>query len=57
LNDKKLILELHKWVEQQKAASENKGTLTEGYGIWAEDAPFDENNYRDQLWQPERNVW
>jgi len=34
-----------------------KGSLTEGYGLWAEDAPFDENNYRDRLRQTEKNVW
>ena len=32
-------------------------SLTEGYGIWADDAPFDENNFRDKLWQTEKNVW
>ena len=34
--------------------SKRKGSLTEGFGIWADDAPFDETNYRDQLWQTEK---
>jgi hypothetical protein len=29
--------------------------LTEGYGFWADDAPFDETNYRDKLWPA--NTW
>ena len=63
INDKKLIRELYQWIEKQKvteiSAEEalKTGSLTEGYGIWAEDAPFNENNYRDLLWQPEKNVW
>jgi len=53
LEDKKLIQKLHKWVEEQKSADvivqpKRNGSLTEGYGIWADDAPFDETNYRDQ---------
>ena len=31
--------------------------LTKGYGLWADDAPFDETNYRDKIGQQERNVW
>jgi len=66
LNDKKLILKLHQWMEEQESTEilaegmippRRKGSLTEGFGIWADDAPFDETNYRDKLWQPERNVW
>ena len=63
VNDKKLIQKLYQWIEEQKVAeisaaeAVKTGSLTEGYGIWAEDAPFDENNYRDLLWQPEKNVW
>jgi len=66
LNDKKIIRELHQWKEKQKSAEistegmvppRRKGSLTEGYGCWANDAPFDETNYRDKLWQPERNIW
>ena len=62
LDDKKLILKLHKWIEEQKAAAvivkpQRKGSLTEGYGIWADDAQFDETNYRDQIWQTQKNVW
>jgi len=66
VNDKKLIRELYQWIEQQKPKEisferimppRRKGSLTEGYGFWAEDAPFDENNYRDRLWQSEKNVW
>ena len=66
LNDKKIIRELHQWMEEQGVAKisgekpvpqKRNGSLTKGFGIWAEDAPFDETNYRDQLWQPEKNVW
>jgi hypothetical protein len=63
VNDKKLIRKLHNWIKEQKTAeisveeTAKDGSLTEGYGIWAEDAPFDETNYRDKLWQPERNIW
>ena len=63
VNDKKLIWELYQWIGKKKAAeisteeAVKTGSLTEGYGIWEEDAPFNENNYRDLLWQPERNVW
>ena len=66
LNDKKLILKLHQWMEEQESTEaltesmvlpKQKGSLTKGFGIWADDAPFDETNYRDILWQPERNVW
>jgi len=66
LNDKKLIRQLHQWMEEQESIEipskgivppRRKGSLTEGYGFWADDAPFDETNYRDQIWQPERNVW
>jgi hypothetical protein len=67
LNDKKLIRKLHKWMEEEQTYAEisakgvvpprRKGSLTEGYGLWADDATFDETNYRDQLWQPEKNVW
>jgi hypothetical protein len=34
-----------------------KGSLTEGFGFWGNDVPFDETNYRDQLWQTGKNVW
>jgi len=66
INDKKLIRDLYQWIEQQKPKEisiegilppRRKGSLTKGYGFWAEDAPFDENNYRDKLWQTEKNVW
>ena len=66
LNDKKLIGKLHKWMEEQNVADvsvegmlppRRNGSLTEGYGFWADDAPFNEINYRDQLWQPGKNVW
>ena len=66
INDKKLIHKLHQWMEEQKSPEipgkgivppGRKGKLTEGYGFWADDAPFDETNYRDQLWQTEKNVW
>ena len=66
LNDKKLIRKLHKWMEEQESAEisaegivppRRKGSLTKGFGIWADDAPFDETNYRDKLWQREKNAW
>ena len=66
LNDKKLIQKLHQWKEEQETAEisvegtvqkKRKGSLTKGYGFWADDAPFDETNYRDQLWQTEKNTW
>ena len=67
LNDKKLILKLHKWMEKEQTSTaeiavegivppRRKGSLTEGYGLWADDAPFNETNYRDYLWQPKKNV-
>ena len=66
VNDKKLIRKLYQWIEDQESAEisvdgmfppRRKGSLTEGYGLWANDAPFDETNYRDRLWQTEKNVW
>ncbi|MDR2233485.1 MAG: hypothetical protein LBE56_10225 [Tannerella sp.] len=66
INDKTVIQELYQWIQKQKTQEisiegiqppKRKGSLTEGYGLWAEDAPFDENNYRDKLWQTEKNVW
>jgi hypothetical protein len=66
VNDKKLLRELYHWVEEQKPKGTDiegihpprrEGSLTEGYGFWAEGAPFDENNYRDRLWQTVKNVW
>jgi len=66
LNDKKLIHKLHQWMEEQEsveisaeslAPQKRKRSLTQGFGIWAKDAPFDETNYRDRLWRTEKNVW
>ena len=69
VDDIKLIQKLYEWIQQQTAEAvsveaiegifppKRKGSLTEGYGIWADDAPFYENNYRDMLWQTEKNVW
>ena len=64
VNDKQILRKIHKWIEELKIAEisveeaiPSARSLTEGYGIWAEDAPFDETNYRDKLWQPERNAW
>jgi len=64
VNDRKLIRELYQWIEEQKTKEitgiqppRRKGSLTEGFGLWADDAPFDETNYRDRLWQTEKNVW
>ena len=66
LNDEKLIQKLHQWMEEQVSSEiskedmippRKKGSLTKGFGIWADDALFDETNYRDKLWQPEKNIW
>ena len=66
LNDQKLIRKLYQWMKEQEAADiseeitvpqKRNRSLTQGFGIWANDAPFDETNYRDQLWQPEKNIW
>ena len=65
LNDKKLIRQLHKWMEEQKSVEisteevspPKNRNLTKGYGLWADDAPFNEINYRDKIWQQERNAW
>ena len=60
VNDHKLIQKLYAWAEQQKVeevsvegipTQRSKGSLTDGYGMWTDDAPFDENNYRDWLWR------
>jgi hypothetical protein len=65
LKDRKVIDSLYQWTQEQKPVKASakgivpprrKGSLTEGYGLWADDAPFDEANYRDKLWQPERNA-
>jgi len=65
LNDKKLINEMHQWVMDKEKGEfsakgivppRRQGSLTEGYGLWADDTPFDEINYRDKLWQTEKNV-
>ena len=65
LNDKEQIKRLYKWMEEQRSvemsekevSSSKNRNLTKGYGLWADDAPFDETNYRDKIWQQERNVW
>ena len=66
LNDEKVIRNLYRWIEKQESAkvsvegmdsAKRDGSLTQGFGIWADDAPFDETNYRDQLWQTEKNIW
>jgi hypothetical protein len=66
LNDEKTIHKLHQWVEKQESETihtegiippRRKGSLTEGFGFWAESAPFNETNYRDYLWQTGKNVW
>ena len=62
LNDTKIITELHQWINKQVQVEiseigiippRRKGSLTEGYGIWADNEPFNEHNYKDILWQPE----
>jgi hypothetical protein len=36
--------------ENEFCSPRRKGSLTEGYGFWADDALFDEANDRDKLW-------
>jgi len=62
LNDEKTILELKKFVNELDLSvnltlPKQQGSLTKSFGIWDDDAPFDETNYRDILWQTEKNVW
>jgi hypothetical protein len=67
LNDRKLINKLHQWTVAQDAVEmpvkgmfppKRNGSLTEGYGFWSDSTPpYNETNYRDQLWQTGRNVW
>jgi len=65
LQDMETIRQLHRLTEKQATVTvekgiippRRKGSLTEGYGCWADDTPFDETNYRNNLWQTERNVW
>ena len=49
---------LHKVFNFHLFKSNNRNeSLTKGFGIWSDDAPFDETNYRDYLWQPGENIW
>jgi len=65
VNDEKLIWKLYQWKEKQQSAEiaiediypYRNRNLTKGFGLWADDAPFDETNYRDKIWQQEKNVW
>jgi len=65
LEDRKLIWKLYELMKEQKLAeisveetSRRKSrNLTKGYGMWADDAPFNEIDYRDKIWQQEKNVW
>ena len=66
LKDRQLVLQLYQWKKEHESAEvsidgvippRRKGSLTEGFGIWANNAPFDETNYREQLWQTEKNAW
>ena len=66
LNDNELIMKLYNLMETQETTEKTikgvipprrKGSLTEAFGIWADDAPFNETNYRDELWETEKNVW
>ena len=60
LKDRQLVLQLYQWKKEQESSvvsidgvvpPRRKGSLTEGFGLWANNAPFDETNYREQLWQ------
>lgn len=51
LDDEKLIRKLYLWKKEQESNEiseegvvppRRKGSLTEGFGIWENDAPFDE---------------
>ncbi|MDR3260703.1 MAG: hypothetical protein LBT78_02595 [Tannerella sp.] len=65
MNDKKIIDKLYQWTQEQESVEitvkdivspRQKGSLAAGYGFWANDAPpFEETNYRDKLWQTEKN--
>jgi len=66
LKDRQLVLQLYQWKKEHESSEisidevvppRRKGSLTEGFGIWANNAPFDETNYREQLWQTEKNAW
>ena len=66
LTDERLIHQLHQLAVEQNRTKEStsrvaspkrKGSLSEGYGFWADDAPFDENSYRDKLWQTGKSAW
>ena len=59
-DDKKIIKQLHQWIEKQesqKVSTSQTGSLTKGFGIWTDDLPFDEKNYRDYIWQTGKNAW
>ena len=49
--------ELENFTEGIVVSPRRKGSLTEGYGFWAENPPLDETNYRNNLWQTEKNAW
>ena len=53
LDDKRLILKLHKLIKEQEITVQPKrnGSLTKGFYILADDASFDEANYSDQYEQ------
>ena len=63
LQDLEIIKKLHDLIENSSELTKGivpprrKGSLTEGYGFWAENPPLNETNYRNNLWQTERNVW
>ena len=66
LDDNSTIQKLHQWKEDHGVTKistngiippRRNGSLTEGFGFWADDAPFNETNYRDRLWQTGRSAW
>ena len=65
LEDRKLIQKLYLLMKEQRfaeismegASRKKSRNLTKGYGIWADEAPFNETDYRDKIWQQEKNVW
>jgi len=66
LSDYELISKIHNLIKENESQEiveagivppRRKGSLTEGYGFWENDAQFNETNYRDILWQPKENVW
>ncbi|GHT39432.1 hypothetical protein AGMMS49965_05410 [Bacteroidia bacterium] len=68
LTDKKLLQELYQWVVTKENATpfihsveftspKHKSSLTDGYGIWADDEVSNDQDYRKKIWGTEKNIW